>query len=793
MYRLLLVLTILGYIMPANGQVHRGNISGVVIDSAMQIPLEYVSAALYRASDSTLVNGTITNPQGAFVLNSIPLGSYFLKVSFVGFRTETILINTSAANSKWKDTLQLHRTSQYLESVKVTSELWEKLVAFEMTTIRVWQIADAVSGNLTEVLRNHSSVTFDATNKLSIRGNPNVLILIDGRPTSVEAFGSIPASAVETIEIITNPNVKYDAEGTGGILNIVLKPESRTGLSGNASVNLGIHGKVNGGVNLLMRKKKGSISIQYNGKQEKELIISSLERSILENPISIRQEIISNQVNISQMAAMEGTIRISPKRQLSGGIRILLPTQDNHQNLYSREISEDADFITLHRKNLISFQRKVAEGTLSYRSVRTPGKNELTFDLLYSRTRGSKPSEYYLENILTARSEGGGSPTLFSVQGDYLKAIGAFGLMEAGAKYYTRWNTFQYFFYDADSGSGELILNPTFSNDLTHSEQIVAGYLMFGKYIGSKMHAKGGVRVEYNASELIQKSLGDTLKDEAWIPFPFFMLKYILNPQHQFALSVNRRVTRPTYPQLNPWISVIDPMTYETGNKYLKPELLDKFEITHLFSVPDIRISSSLFFSLTKDFITQATTLPSADKLVVTYVNGEQEKRAGVETSWKVNLNPFFTLAGNATWYHLASTGLHDGTDLTARGPAWNCNLRMIFKPDPETTLQLSGYYYSPRSLPQFDLEQIYFFHYSLERSIFHKAATLSILITDLLNSNVWVISTQNDLYRLKNNSHPGAKVFWIGFSYNLNAFKPLQTKQIQEREADRSLIRIGM
>ncbi len=212
-----------------------------LIDSINKQPLEYASVAIYKATDNSLVTGEITNAKGAFTINNLPAGKFSIKSSFVGYKTETTTIEINNASVDLPLPILMSSASLSLSEVQVSGKQNEKQMNIEKTKINVSQNISAVSGNVTDVLKSQSSITIDAQNNIYLRGSGNILILMDGKPTTISALNSIPASSIESVDIVTNPDVKYDAEGTGGIINIVMKKQSVSGISGSASLNYGFN------------------------------------------------------------------------------------------------------------------------------------------------------------------------------------------------------------------------------------------------------------------------------------------------------------------------------------------------------------------------------------------------------------------------------------------------------------------------------------------------------------------------------------------------------------------------
>ena len=767
-------------------------ITGTVTDTASGIPLQYVSVALYNSGDSSLINGTITDSKGEYSLTLLQEGRFFLRFSFVGYTTKSLEVILDQTTPTRHDTIFLHHNSQYLDAVTVTTNQVDRLVNFDMQRINIEQSQGAITGSLADVLRDQPNITIDAENRLYLRGNPNILLLIDGRPASLDMIGALPASVAASIEIITNPNVKYEAEGTGGIINIVMKKESRRGITGSVSANYGIMNRFNTGVNLSITGYNAGINIYYNHRNERDEVTGSLIRALKADSTEVLQDILSQQSARTNTAGFLFSASHGSKHLFSAGSRFSTPSFHNVQQLFVRQFHDTSLLLSYHRLNDVHFSRKMSDNSISYKRVFQPGKHELSFDGMFTKIKGSRPADYYMEEHLAARSEGGGAPSLATLQADYLRSTGGGGKLEGGVRYFYRWNNFNYSFFDFDTTSSKWIKNAIFSNDLEHSEMIYSGYLMYSDSLFRILQYKAGFRLEYNTSELLQISTEDTILSSEWFPFPFFMLNYQINRAHRIAFSFNRRVTRPTYPQLNPWISVVDPLTYETGNKYLKPEILDKAELGHLYTGSRLRINSNLFISSTNNYITQVSLLDSADKLVVTYVNAEKELRYGLEADCRYDLNTKLTINGAFALFRQSAEGIYQSVNLAAEGVSYNGNLRVMYKPFRQTTLQFSGNYNSPVALPQFNLDHIYYFDLSVRHTLLKNQLTLNFLITDITSSRQWLITSNNDIFRLENFSRSRTRVFWIGITYNMNHHRPAPARGLPEPEPDRSRIRIG-
>jgi outer membrane receptor protein involved in Fe transport len=438
------------------------------------------------------------------------------------------------------------------------------------------------------------------------------------------------------------------------------------------------------------------------------------------------------------------------------------------------------------------FSRKVIEGAFSYKKTFEKGRHELSVDAVFSRTKGSRPYQYYIDDVFSQKSSGGGAPTNAALQVDYLKAVSKNGKIESGLKAFVRWNNFIYNFYDLDIPTNQWTENSALSNDLEHSEYIYSAYLMYSDSLAKKLFYKIVARLEYSTSNLLQKSINDKTDKQFWHPFPYFLLQYNINEAQNLALTFNRRITRPAYPQLNPIINLIDHTLYETGNKDLNPETADKVEVNYAFIKRRLQLRTGVFFSSTQDFITQTTILSPPDNLVLTYINGKRDNKVGSNLDLNYSLNKYLSFNPVFSLFYSKSTGQYEEIDLNTKGLAWTGSMKLSLKPEKQTEIQLFFNYNSPVTLPQFKLGEIYYLDMSVKRTFLKNKLTASLTVTDIFNTSKWNIQSDNTVYQLKNNSKNETRVFWLGLTYNFNAFKSVSGKSSGSSDGDGGMIKLG-
>jgi len=767
-------------------------VKGVVIDSFTGKPVEYASVALCRWADTSLVTGAITSETGEFQISGFTPGDYLLRCSFVGYDHAYVPIILTKTNYRLSEPIRLIPLSVALNEVQVVGRIREQKAGIEKTTIQVAKSSGSASGNILDVLKSQPSVTIDHNDQIYLRGNKNILVLLDGRPTTLSTLDAIPASQVSNIELITSPDAAYDAEGTGGIVNIITKQRKASGIAGSANLNWGIADKVNGGAALSFANSFWDAGIRYSGKYDPQQISSSLDKNFLMSGEQVAQQMKTRRYTETHQVSLSAGYKPGKRDLLTLDAKVSFPTLRNDQQVEGWRITPDDTVTGLHRRNDITHARVMGEASLNYRHRFAPKGHELSIEAFFSRTRGTRFADYYLEDRFLQKSEGGGAPTNVTVQADYVRPLFHRGKLETGLRFFSRWNNFAYNFWDLDTLSGEWILNPEYSNDLEQQELIYAGYAMYADTLFGRLFWKAGIRVEYNTRQLHQNTTGETDRAEYLFPFPFVQLSLPVSTTQTLSLGYTRRVTRPTYPQLNPYINVIDDKTFETGNRNLDPELTGKVELSHSYATKNFRIFSHLYYSDARDFIVQVSCLTPPDTLVMTYANGDWLRKTGGGIDATLDVGRWMSLQPGISLWYSKSKGNFNGIDLSSEGTSWGCSLKASFYPWKQGEILGTFSYSSPTDLPEFYLHEIHSTDLGARQSFLNKTLTLSVTLTDVFNSRKWIIETENDPFTLFNESKAESRILWIGISWSMQTNTRQNGKKPAPAETEEGLIRVG-
>ena len=570
-----------------------------------------------------------------------------------------------------------------------------------------------------------------------------------------------------------------------------LAQENKQGWSGSMDLNYGLPDEAIGALNLQYIKSIWTFDFAYDGHYSPNTIEGYLYREISDSGMKLRQDYVSEQLSTLHNARMLISAKPSAKELFALYVNTDFSKLTNDWNMASTQ-TVGGETRAFNRRNETTFSRKVAEGSFSYKRIFEKNVHELSLDAAFSRTKGDRPSRYFADDQLTQRSSGGGAPTNATLQADYLKAVGNQGRIEAGVKAFKRWNDFRYDFDEYDETNGQWMPNRLFSNDWEHDEHILAAYLMYGGKWSERWTYKAGARMEYSTSTLLQKSIGERIEKDFWHPFPFLSLQYRASEKHQFDFSYNRRITRPTYPQLNPIVYVVDHTFHETGNKDLNPELTDKFELSYTYHKEDGHFRAGIYFSSTDDYITQVTHLASPENLAMTYANGGRDRQVGVTLDFGSQLFPWLSMTRDLTVFYTRTTGIYKGMSLHSEDVAFTTSSTITANLGKKTDVEVFMNLTSAVDRPQFKFRPVAFGDVSVKHRFLGGRLTASLTLTDVINSDKWRAFSRIEPFKLRNYSKEATQTWLVGLTYNFNSFKMNNRMKPKQQEEGGNSIRMG-
>lgn len=605
-----------------------GKIFGSIKDGGQQAVIDASSVTLLRAKDSSLVKTSITDKEGKFLFENLTDGSYLVAATSVGYQKTFSNQIQISENQKEENAgiLQLMRKTKDLTVVVVTSKrpLIERKI--DRTIVNVDGYISNTGSTAMEVLEKAPGVSVDKDGNISLKGKQGVIIMIDGKPTYMSGqdlanyLTSMPSSNLDQLEIMTNPSAKYDASGNSGIINIKTKKLKQRGFNGSLSSSFGMgdYPKINNSLNLNYRNGKFNSFASINGNYRKGSQTLDIYRELLDNSKKIDRIFTqkSEEKRMRQYYAVKAGMDYNATAKTTLGFVLsgyYNPTEDPGNNTsYFKDAYLHIDSILIVKRNETG-NWKNGGINLNLRHKFDSTGRELTADIDYLKYDASDNMQllsntYSPNGVLLSNSMliGDLPQTLdiFSAKTDYVQTLAKTIKMEAGLKtsFVKTNNKAQY--YNRINGQDVVDYNRT--NFFDYKENLNAAYVNLSTEV-KKWGFQAGLRVEntnYDAVQYGNITQHDSAFKHSYTSlFPTLYVSYKMNEKNQFGVSYGRRINRPDYEDLNPFIHYIDQYTYDVGNPFLKPMYADKFEITHTYNN---FLTTSLDYSVTKNLFNES-------------------------------------------------------------------------------------------------------------------------------------------------------------------------------------------
>jgi len=724
MRKISLLTLLTGLALFVQGQIKNGKITGSIKDGP-QKNLQSATISLLRVKDSSTVKFTVTDKEGNYEFSNVKEGKYLVSVTLVGYeKSYSQSFDISEANSEIKlGTITLTEAAKSIGGVTVTAKKPFIETKIDKTVVNVESSPSSAGATALEILEKSPGVTVDNDGNISLKGKSGVIIMVDGKPTYLSSadlsnlLKNMSASALEQIEIMTNPSSKYDAAGNAGVINIKTKKGKLDGFNGSimAGASAGffkpqdvlyVNPRANLSFNFNYRKNKINLFGNYNPNFNRSKGYLTINRKLLDNDYNLvgYSDVVTNFRfgNFNQSAKL-GLDYFADKKNTFGvvvsgfGFRGH-PTPTTTTTFSDVNYQPIQSLISL-TENKIHFQNFTSN--VNYRHVFDTTGREITVDLdyvgynntanmllttnFYDGVGQQYPYELQLKGHLPSLIN------IFSVKSDYTHPFKKGGRFEAGIKssYVKNNNVVDYKRLVQDKW-----LEDARSNQFLYDENINAVYFNINKQV-KKWSFQGGLRLENTISNGYQVTNDSTFKRNFTNLFPSAFISYALNKSNTLTISYSRRITRPNYQDLNPFTFFLDSFSYRVGNPYLLPQLTHNLELSHSFKG---KLITTLNYSSTSDVISQIVKPDPQGKIVYfTADNVALFTNLGLAvtvptpvTKWW-NLNFF----GNVYRNHydgVFSLGPRD-TAINMSYVSFNMNMTNTFTIKPGFTVELSGFY----------------------------------------------------------------------------------------------------
>ena len=772
-----------------------GSIIGKVLDNDSKALIEYANIVLLTLQDSSLITGTVSDVNGIFKLNDIRFGKYRLEVRFIGYNTKIFEIDIDHEKPIVDlGEIFIKPAALKLKDVVVQGERSPVSYQIDKKVIDVDKIQTVISGNAADVLQNVPSVTVDIEGNVSLRGSTSFTVLVDGRPSIMSAqdvLQQIPASSIESIEIITNPSAKYDPEGTAGIINILLKKNQNLGLSGIINGNVGLKKKYGG--DFLFQYRTSDINYTLGMDYNNRIFPGS---SIQDN-----RYYTGNSVSYFNYNGNTEWGRIG--FGIRGGIEFNLGNNDN-LSIVGRYGTREGNRISTQNVNNWSSTDPIISSYTNFNTMGRGGEfagTNLTythkfegkgheikgeFNFRYNDWDDSSLTESKNNGLLLdgkKTTEFGPSRELES-KIDYTLPLSETSKFETGYESEIENSDEDNELFEFNTMTAKYEFKSLFSNSVRYKNSDQAFYAIYSDQFGD-FGIQGGLRSEYTFRKIILVNQNKNFTIDRWDFFPTIHTSYKFSEGTQMMASYTRRIRRAHGGELEPFYTWIDANNVRIGNPDLLPQLIDSYESGIQTFIGDVSLSAEIYHRVTNNKVEHVRSVYAENISLNSVANIGKDFSTGTELMlifdpiefWNVNL------MGNLYDYRIEGV-LYD-LPFSRKSFNWNSRINNMFRIGANTQMQVNMNYNSPTVSSQGRWEDSYSVDVSIKQDLFEKMLSLTLQARDIFGTGKHEFSSSGPDFYTYNYFEREAPVVILNVRFNFNNFKPNREKGESENQEE--------
>ena len=714
--------------LPTNNIPKLGAIYGKVIDNTSNNAIPYVTIIVKDLNNKTITGG-ITDDKGFFNIKQIPEGNYIIEVQFIGYKTENQKINISRNHPKIDlGTITLKEEATSLNEVEVVAETSTVTQKVDRKVINVGKDLTSAGTTASELLNNVQSVSVDSqSGAISLRGNENVRVLVDGKPTNISAaqlLKQIPSTSIKSVELITNPSAKYNPEGMSGIINIVLHKNANLGF--NASINNGLtvgkNERYNGSIDMNLRTGKVNFFANYGlntGKSENDGKVTRSDNNSIQNFSFLNDR-------TSHLLKFGADIYLNDKNTIS-----VYSLQNKSDNIFTgNTLIYFSDVLTTNSPTNRNENSKSETYDFNYSLDFNKKGHNLEFEANYSNSNAPQyilykelinPNDFnlnYVDDISNDRNT-----TLLNL--DYTNPISKNSKLELGA---------------------EVRINETKNNRKTtqfnvdnssfqYDRNIYSGYVNYNHKF-NKLSMQLGARLEQYKIDGVFKKGTETAKysDKIFSVYPSAFFTYNPSKKNQYQISYSRRVDRPSIGQVNPIREWSTPQITSVGNPNLKPQFTNSFEFNYTHQYKKGSFTFGTFYRRVNDNITRVLNKDplNANNVEMSYANTTSNNRYGLELSSNHKFANWWRVNASFDLYTQKENGIANGETLEVTNNALNFRVSNSFKASKNLRFQLFAMYRGGGQSIQFKMYPMWMINSGASLNVLKGKGTLSFRVNDI-------------------------------------------------------------
>ena len=802
-------------IISANVQsqnIAAGKITGRILDSLSGQPIEYATIGLFTLDENKVVNGAATNSKGIFKITNVSEGTYKLLINFIGYKKSeyrNVVVSTKTPSVNLGD-IKLSVKQTKLDEVTITGEKSLIENKIDKMIYNVDKDITSQGGVAADVLKKVPQVSVDVDGTVELQGNSSIRFLINGKPSILfgsnitDVLQSIPASQIQSIEIITSPGAKYDAEGTGGIINIILKKTDAHGVSGNISLSGGTRLE-NGSLNLNFRKGKFGINAFLSGNaQLPSTTINSMNRLSQDSSTTSRL-LQTGKSDFSRLGYQSGIgfdWDITPKDNITGSFNYNYFGNSNKGSANRENLLQDDSGTNLSDLNdAINTSNKFHEysfdGSLSYK--RKFKKEDQELEVLVNTSIGNVFSYYeqtqkHVTSDSIYNSSYGNNPGLeneSNFEVNYTQPLVKDAILETGAKAELDQITSKSDVYLLNTALGKYDYNSAQSSSVDYNRMVYAGYLSATFKIFKLLDIKAGLRDEYTVINADFSNSGNINIKPYNTIVPSLVISHTFKKKQMLKISYTHRIERPDYRDMNPFLNASDPKNISTGNPNLHPEIGDKVELGYSQTFKNgTTINTTLFYRGNMDDIQSYTTFYPIFKIGdSTYTNVAISRRENIGREDNFGLNLFASIpilqkinirTNISCFQRYIETGMSSGGNI--HGFNYRANINISYQIFKMMIIELLGNFNSPRINAQGKMPAFTTYNFAFRIQLFHNHGSIAITATNFFSKYVnqkTELTGQN--FTLANTRQLPYRSFGFNFTYKFGKMEFKKEKEMED------------
>lgn len=780
MKQLLLIFTMcLSYIIQAQTS-SSGSVKGKITDQSTREELPYVNVVV-KDSTNHIITGGITNQKGNFEIKQIPFGKHSIEFQFIGYKTEVRKIQVSSKNLKQDlGEIKILVESDLMDEVTLVTEVSTVEQKVDRKVINVGKDLTSAGTTASEMLNNVQSVSVDQqTGNISLRGNENVRVLVDGKPSNISAnqlLKQIPSSSIKQIELITNPSAKYNPEGMSGMINIILHKNMNQGF--NANVNSGItygeNARFNGALNMNYKMGKVNFYSNYGYNVGKSHNFGHVTRTA---GIPSLQEFVFDNDPESHLIKLGADFYLNKRNTLS------VYTTQNFNDSYNDGVTKVTiqDVIVTNSPNDASIETTSGVYNLNYRlALNEKGDHNLEFEANYSESSNPENANYYdLINPnngnlnFTNRVKNDRENTLINL--DYTKPLDEHSKLELG---------------------GEIRLDKTTNQNLTtqtnvdnsaftYDRNIYSGYFTYSRSFDKLTMLVGSRFEQYSVDGKFNRATENQgYTDEIFSIYPSAFFTYTPSKKNQFQFSYSRRVDRPSIGQVNPIREWATPLITSIGNPDLLPQFTNSFEVNYSKQLEKGGITIGTFYRRINNTISRFSTIDPLDpnRQLLSYANFDGTNRYGIELSTYYNVKKWWRLNGSVELY--SKTDQTETREVQAN--SLSARISNTITASKRLSFQVFAMINAPENGIQFERKTMWMLNIGSSYTILDGKGTISLRVNDIFNGMRFKFDSiepyeQNGQFKWE------SRTVYLGFNYRFGKGK---NRALQRKRRDNNEVR---